>query len=443
MTQSASSAGSLTQFEALPRSAAHTAAYERAAALMPGATTNSLMQPQGLEFVIERGEGAYVIDIDGHRRLDFMLGAGPLVLGHAHPRIVEAIAKQSAKGTHYFGLAQRAIDLAQRISRHVPSAEMVRFAGSGTEATMHAIRLARAVTGREAFIKFDGAWHGHSDLAAWSMESSPTQIPTPYPESAGMQRGVKEDLVVLPYNDAAAVRELLRANPKRFAALICEPAQRALSPKPGFLETLREECTKAGVVLIFDEVVTGFRLAPGGAQEKYGVVPDLTTLGKALSGGLPLAALAGKRELMEHMTPGTDPSTFSFHCGTFNGSPLAIECAHTTLDIMIDEGGIVELGKLGEFARERVGAVFKDLGVTAQITGVGPMFHFYFTDEEVTDQAIARRSNLALGQDIHRRMYAAGIYKQAAKNYLSIVHTADHIDAYCDVLRWATSVSIK
>ncbi|VTU45866.1 Glutamate-1-semialdehyde 2,1-aminomutase (plasmid) [Variovorax sp. SRS16] len=430
-------------YATLKRSSSHTAAYERAARLLPGGTTNSLMQPAGLEFVIERGEGAYVIDMDGHRRLDFMLGAGPLVLGHAHPRIVETIAQQAARGTHYFGLAQRAVELAERIARHVPSAEMVRFAGSGTEATMHAIRLARAVTGREGFVKFDGAWHGHSDLAAWSMESSPTQIPTPYAESAGIQRGVSDDLVVLRYNDAAAVRELLRAHPQRFAAIICEPAQRALSPQPGFLETLREECTKAGVVLIFDEVVTGFRIAPGGAQEKYGVVPDLTTLGKALSGGLPLAALVGKRWLMEHLTPGSDPSMFSFHCGTFNGSPLAIECAHTTMDIMIDEGGIETLGKLGDLAREKVGAVFKDLGLTAQITGVGPMFHYYFTEEEVIDQTVARRSNIALGNAIHRHMYAAGIYRQAAKTYLCLVHTPDHLDEYCSVLRWAAATSLR
>ncbi|QRF63425.1 aspartate aminotransferase family protein (plasmid) [Variovorax paradoxus] len=420
----------------------HTAAYERAAVLLPGGTTNSLTQPPGLEFVIDRAEGVHVIDLDGNKRLDFMLGAGPLVLGHAHPRIVAAISKQAARGTHYFGLADRAVDLAARISKYVPSAEMVRFAGSGTEATMHAIRLARAVTGRSGYIKFDGAWHGHSDLASWSMESSPTQ-PTPYAESAGIQHGVGDDLVVLPYNDAAAVKQLLEKHPTRFAALICEPAQRALAPEPGFLETLREECTKAGVVLIFDEVVTGFRLAPGGAQELYGVVPDLTTLGKALSGGLPLAALVGKRWVMEHLTPGSDPATFSFHCGTFNGSPMAVETAHTTMDILVEEGGIQQLEEIGNFARESVSSVFRDLGLKAQITGIGPMFHYYFTEEKVTNQAIARRANNKLGGEIFRRMYSAGIYRQAAKNYLSVVHTHDHIAQYCDILKWAASGALR
>lgn len=427
----------------LRRSPAHTELFARAARVIPGATTNSLTQPAGAEFVIERGEGAYLIDADGHRRLDFMLGAGPLVLGHAHPRILDAIARQAQKGTHYFGLSRRPIELAERIVEHVPSAEMVRFTSSGSEATMHALRLARAVTGRQGFIKFDGAWHGHHDLASWSMESSPTDIPTPYPASAGMQRGVADDLVVLPYNDAEYVKRVLREEPSRFAAVICEPAQRALTPVPGFLETLREECDRTGTALIFDEVVTGFRLAPGGAQEKYGVTPDLTTLGKALSGGLPLSALVGKRSFMEHLTPGSDAAKFSFHCGTFNGSPLAVECAHATMDIMTREGGIARLAELGELARERVAAVFKDLKVDAQVTGGGgPLFGFYFTKEPVINQAQARRSNLKLLDAIHRRMYAAGIYKQATKNYLAIVHTVGHIEEFCSVLRWATLESV-
>lgn len=424
------------------RSARHDDAVARAAAVLPGATTNSLTQPEGLEFVIERGEGAYVFDIDGNKRLDFMLGAGPLVLGHAHPRLVETITQQAAKGTHYFGLANRAIDLAERIVRYVPSAEMVRFTGSGTETTMHAIRLARAVTGRKAIVKFDGAWHGHHDLAAWSMESSPTSV-TPYPESAGMQDGVLNDLVVLPYNDAEAVKSLLEQNPTRFAAIICEPAQRALTPLPGFLETLREVCDKTGTVLIFDEVVTGFRLAPGGAQEFYGVTPDLTALGKAMSGGLPLAALTGKRQLMEHLTPGSDPETFSFHCGTFNGFPIAIETAHTTMDVLIEEKGISRLAELGEYGRAQADRVFKDLGVIAQITGVGPMLHYYFIDEAVTNQTIARRANSALANKVHRLIYSAGIYKQPAKTYLSLAHTEEHIDEFCDVLSWATQAALK
>jgi glutamate-1-semialdehyde 2,1-aminomutase len=420
------------------RSDKQTERIEAAYRAIPGGTTNSLTPPEGLEFLIERGDGPYVFDIDGRRYLDFMLGAGPLILGHAHPRIVDTINRKVTGGTQYFGLSGRAVDLAERIIKYVPCAEMVRFTSSGTEATMHALRLARAVTGRAGIIKFDGAWHGHHDLAVWSMELSPTQIPKPYPVSAGMQRGIEDDLVILPYNDAAAVREMFRASPGRFAAVICEPAQRTLAPVPGFLETLREECDLAGTVLIFDEVVSGFRLAPGGAQEKYSVTPDLTALGKALSGGLPLSAIVGKRKLMEHMTPGSDPKKFDFHCGTYNGHPLAIECSHTTIDILVNEGGLEYLGNLGAATRELLRRSFHDLKLAAAITGDGPLFHFYFTEEPVNDHAAVRRSNLALSDKIHRQMYGAGIYKQFGKGYLSTVHSQAHVDHFISVLEWAT-----
>ena len=200
-----------------------------------------MLPPEGIEFLIERGEGKYVYDTDGRRFLDFMLGAEPLILGHAHPRIVKTIASQAAKGTQYFGLSQRAVDLAERFTRYIPSAEMVRYTSSGTEATFHALRLARAVTGRKRIIKFDGAWHGHHDLAVWSMQLSPTKIPEPYPISAGTQDGVREDLIALPFNDTQRFRSCMNEHGHHIAAVICEPVQRTISPVPGFLDALREE----------------------------------------------------------------------------------------------------------------------------------------------------------------------------------------------------------
>jgi glutamate-1-semialdehyde 2,1-aminomutase len=419
------------------RSSGQSEYIRRSQELIPGGSTNSLLAPEGIEFLIDRGEGPYVYDIDGRRFLDFMLGAGPLILGHAHPRIVATIEAQAKRGTQYFGLAQRAVDLAERFVRYVPSAEMVRYTSSGSEATFHALRLARAVTGRQAFIKFDGAWHGHHDLAVWSMELSPTKIPEPYPVSAGIQVGVKDQIVVLPFNDAERFRACMREHRNRFAAVICEPMQRTLEPLPGFLEALREECTAAGTILIFDEVVTGFRLAPGGAQQTYGVTPDLTTLGKALSGGVPLSALVGKRSLMEHLDPRSDAATYSFHCGTYNGNAIGIECAHTTLDLLVEEGGLEELRRLGETARERLKRLFSDLKIKAAITGAGPVFHFYLTEEPVNDHAAVRRSNLKLSDAVHRKIYEAGIYKQFSKGYLSLVHSRDHVDALCDALSWS------
>lgn len=405
--------------------------------LIPGGSTNSLLPPEGIEFLIDYGEGAYVYDVDGRRYLDFMLGAGPLVLGHSHPRIVETIAKQARRGTQFFGLADRAVSLAERLVSHIPSAEMVRYTSSGSEATFHSLRLARAVTGRRKFIKFDGAWHGHHDLAVFSFELSPTQVPTPYAISRGIQEGIKDDVLVLPFNDAKMLKEIMAAHAYEFAAVICEPMQRTIKPVPGFLETLREECDRYKTVLIFDEVVTGMRLAPGGAQEKYGVTPDLTTVGKAMGGGMPISAIVGRREFMQHLDPNSRADQYSFHCGTFNGHPLGIECSHTTLDVLIEEGGINQISALGDYAREKMRETFKKLGVTAQITGDGPVFHFYFTDEPVNDHAAVRRSNIALSDAIHRKIYENGIYKNFSKAYVSVAHNEDHIDQLADALSWS------
>lgn len=419
------------------RSAIHSDRVQAAYRAIPGASTNSLVQPEGLEFLIDRGEGAYVYDIDGRRYLDFMIGAGPMVLGHAHPRIVETIRLQAARGSQFFNMAERAVALAERIIDIVPSAKMVRFASSGSEATFHALRLARAVTGRQMFIKFDGAWHGHHDLAVWSMEMSPTNIPEPYAISKGIQDGVRESLRVLPYNDIAAFRAMMAAHPGAFAAVIAEPMQRTLTPQPGFLEALREECDRWGTVLIFDEVVSGFRVAPGGAQERWGVTPHLSCFGKALGGGLPLAAIAGQRDLMMHLDPRSLADSYSFHCGTHNGHPLAIECAHTSLDLLVDEGGIAQISELGDYARDRLAAMFAERRVPVQITGAGPIFHFYFSEEPIHDHAAVRRSNVALCDAIHMKLLEGGIYKNFSKAYLSTAHTRDHVDELVDMIGWA------
>ncbi|MBM3541744.1 MAG: aminotransferase class III-fold pyridoxal phosphate-dependent enzyme, partial [Alphaproteobacteria bacterium] len=341
--------------------------------------------PAGLEYLIDGGEGVHMYDVDGRRYLDFIIGAGALILGHAHPRLVETIRRQAPKGSHHFALRRRTVELAERLVRYVPCADMVRFCSSGTEATFHAIRLSRAVTGRWGVVKFDGAWHGHHDFGAVSLEHSPTKIPEPYPVSAGIEPAILQDMVVLPFNDLQTIRDVLRKDPGRFACVICEPMHRTIRPVPGFLETLRAECDRAGTILVFDEVVSGFRLAPGGAQEKYGVTPDLTTLGKALSSGTPVSALVGKRAVMEHMTPGSDPRHYDFHCGTLNGFALGIECAHTTLDILIEEGGIARLGQLGEHARERVGRTLTDHRVDFAMAGDGPLFQHYFTKGPIRD----------------------------------------------------------
>jgi glutamate-1-semialdehyde 2,1-aminomutase len=295
------------------------------------------------------------------------------------------------------------------------------------------------VTGRLGVIKFDGAWHGHHDFGAVSLEHSPTVIPKPYPVSAGIEPAILDDMVVLPFNDANAVRETLRGASGRFACVICEPMHRTIKPEPGFLETLREECTRAGAILVFDEIVSGFRLAPGGAQEKYGVVPDLTTLGKALAGGMPVAAVVGRRAVMDHMTPGSDPRHYDFHCGTLNGFALGIECAHATLDVLVEGGGIGTLAKLGEYAREKVSRTLADRRVDFVMAGDGPIFQPYYTRGPVRDHRDVRASDLKFNAQVHRHMYAAGIYLLPNKSYLCVQHETAHVDHYAQVLAWAVT----
>ncbi len=429
----------MESFEPRPNrlSADHSDLIRRSQNTLPGGTTTSVVPPKGLEFIVDHGDGAYLYDVDGRRYLDFFLGAGPLVLGHAHPRIVAAIRDNAHKGTHHFGLHKRTLELAERLVKYVPSAEMVRFTASGSEATFHALRLARAATGRAGIIKFDGAYHGHHDLAVWSYEQTPTQVPAPTAESRGIQPGVAENIAVLPFNDIGAIRETLRDHPDRFAAVICEPHQRALPPLPGFLEALREECDRAGTVLIFDEIVTGFRLAPGGGQELYGVVPDLTTLGKAMTGGMPMSALVGKRNVMEHLDPASQPEKFAFHCGTYNGYHLASECAHATLDVLVEEGGLTRLWELGALARERLEKAFVDAGEPVCMSGQGPMFHPYFTDGPVHNNADIRASNLDKSAAFHCKLLEGGVYKEFVKGYVALPHTEADMDEFAAVARWA------
>jgi glutamate-1-semialdehyde 2,1-aminomutase len=401
----------------------------RARELFPGGTTNTAVFPPGQELLVERGEGPWLYVSGDRRFLDFALGGGSLVLGHAHPRIIDAIERSARLGTQHFALTTRAVELAERIVQLVPSAEMVRFTASGSEATFHALRLARAATGRSGILKFDGGYHGHHDLAVWSFEHGDGAIPYPLPtpESAGVPPRNESEVAVVPFNDVAAVSALVSAEPTRFAAVICEPFQRALPPRPGFLEALRELCDRTSTVLIFDEIVTGFRFGPGGAQERYGVVPDLTALGKALAGGLPLAALVGREELMRHLGPDVPTDQRSFHCGTFNGYLLGVEAAHTTLDVLEEEDGYARLEELSQLAAQALERALSDSGVPAVVTRGGGLFQPYLTTAPVQSASDVRRSDVARLRAYHDALLQAGVYKLLAKGYVSLAHDESHI----------------
>ena len=411
-----------------PRSTAQSELVRRARVVIPGGTSNSGVMPPDSAFIVERGEGADLIDVDGRRIADFVLGGGPLVLGHGHPRIVEAVARAMAAGGHHFAPHRRAVELAERITELVPSAEMVRFTASGSEATFHALRLARAVTGRAGIVKFDGGYHGHHDLGSWSFEWTPSAPPTPTPESAGIQAGLADDIVALPFNDAETVRALLESEPSRFAAVILEPVQRAIPATSGFLRSVRDACSRTGTVLIFDEIVTGFRCAPGGAQESMGVVPDLTTLGKALGGGVPIAALVGRRSLMEQLDPSLGREARSFHCGTFNGYLLGVESAHATLELLVDEGGIAELDALSRRAGDALRRAFADAGVPAVVLDGCGLFQHYFGEGPIQRASDVRATDHAALVRWHHELLAQGVYKLEAKGYVSLVHEDRHFE---------------
>jgi glutamate-1-semialdehyde 2,1-aminomutase len=422
---------------AAPRGHAQDALLRRAGAVFPGATTNSLHLAPDVAFVAERGEGAELVDVEGRRILDMALGGGALVLGHAHPAIRAAVTEALADGGHHYVLQRRTIELAERIVDLVPSAEMVRFTASGSEATLHALRLARAVTGRDGILKFDGAYHGHHDLAAWSFEWTPSSPPEPTAESAGIQAGVEHDLVVLPFNDPQAIRDRLAAEPDRFAAVIIEPIQRAIPASVEFLSAAREACDQTGTVLIYDEIVTGFRAAPGGYQQVAGVWPDLTALGKALGGGVPIAALVGRRRLMEYLSPDMPPGARSFHCGTFNGYQLGAEAAHVTLDILVDGGGIERLDALSRQAGDAMRRAFRDAGLPVQVLDGHGLFQPYLTDRPVVNAADVRASDRRRLFRFHELLLEAGVFKLPAKGYVSLAHGTGEIERLEEASRWA------
>ncbi|HEX2924566.1 MAG TPA: aminotransferase class III-fold pyridoxal phosphate-dependent enzyme, partial [Chloroflexota bacterium] len=283
------------------RSYTHEALFDRASRLMPGGTLGMFGLPPDLAIIPAYGRGAKLYDVDGNEYVDYLLGSGPLILGHAHPAVVEAVQQQAARASTFYYVNEPALELAELIVSAVPCADKVRFCSSGNEATFFAMRLARAHTGREKVLKFEGGFHGVHDYAIhniWSTGAS--QSPEPRVESAGVPRGARETVLVAPFNDVEATAAVIEANYRDLAAVILEPFQRSYPPRPGFLPFLREITSKYGIQLIFDEVITGFRFAWGGAQEYYGVVPDLACLGKIIGGGYPLSAVVGREEVMAH-----------------------------------------------------------------------------------------------------------------------------------------------
>lgn len=352
---------------------------------LPGGLLGGNTLADDARFVFHHAEGARFWDVSGNEYVDYCIGSGSLILGHAHPAIQRALLAQIPKGTHYFAfLNEPALEVAQRITRHSPCVERVRFTTSGSEATFHAMRMARAFTGRDKILKFEGGYHGNHDYAQLSTApKSVADFPTPVPDTAGIPKAVQDLVLIAPYNNLAATRQIVAANANDLAAIIVEPIQRIISPQPGFLEGLRKLTQEFGCLLIFDEVVTGWRLALGGAQEHYGVVPDLAAFAKILGGGLPVGAVGGRADIMDQCDPAQKGKPgYVYQNGTLYGNPLGAAAALATLTEMEKPGVFDQLFRRGEDMRAGLRKIVSRHGLDAVVIGYGPMWHVLFGGSE-------------------------------------------------------------
>lgn len=410
--------------------------FEQAQAYIPGGVNSPVRAFRavgGTPVFFDKAQGAYIYDVEGKRYIDYVLSWGPMILGHAHPEVIAAVAEKIQSGLSFGAPTPIESEVAEEICTLVPSMDMVRMVSSGTEATMSALRLARGYTGRDKIIKFEGCYHGHSDSLL--VKAGSGALTMGVPSSPGVPDDLAQHTLTLTYNDPDSVAETFAACGEQIACVIVEPVagnMNCIPPEPGFLECLREQCNKYGAVLIFDEVMTGFRVSLGGAQAAFNIEPDLTCLGKVVGGGMPVGAFGGKREIMEHISP-LGPV---YQAGTLSGNPVAMTAGLITLKLIQTEGFYDQLSEKVSYLMTGLRALAKDRSIPLTTNHAGSMFGFFFSEEEkISNYSQVMACNDGQFKAFFHEMIKAGVYLAPASYeaaFMSIAHSQEDLDNTLD-----------
>ena len=400
--------------------------------VFPAGSLGEYNLPRELSIVLNRGKGARVYDTTGKEFIDLTMGWGTVILGHGHRKVSEAVKRQAELGSNFSYVSDPALELAEEVVRAVPCAQKIRFCASGTEATMYAVQFARAFTGREKIVKFEGAYHGANEFGTLSL--FPQQLlnyPTPNPTSTGVTKATCNEVLIAPYNDLEMTSRIIAEHSQEIAAVIVEPLHRCTAPVEGFLEGLRDITRKQDILLIFDEVMTGFRLAYGGAQDYYGVIPDLAALGKALGGGYPVGAVVGRADILDLCNEANlGQERYVWFASTLGGNPVTAAAALATLEELRNSGTYKHLFAVGKKLRSGFRSILSELGIAAQVLGDGPLCALSFTGEKVVDYRTAFRSDRAKEREFKLGLFRNGIFLNplSTKFYLSTAHGDEEID---------------
>ena len=408
------------------KSSLETELLRRASSVLPQSNLGNI----NYEMIIKKGLRGHVWDESGNEYIDYLLGSGPMVVGHSHPKVIESVLNQLDNGTTFFATNEKAIQLAEEIVKAVPCAEKVRFFSTGSEATLYAMRTARAYTRKDKILKFEGGFHGMNDYALMSMApKSLLDFPQAERDSAGIPKSIENEMLIAPFNDIETTSKIIESNKDVIGGVIVEPFQRLIPPKPGFLQGLREITEYHSIPLIFDEIVTGFRFAYGGAQEYYDVTPDICTLGKAVAGGFPLTAIAGKEEFMNHYDANKVSSdAFLTQIGTLSGNPIAAAAGLATLELLREPNTYESWFAKGSNLMNALQRLADDAEIPAKVVGEPVLFDIFFTESEVYDYRTSQKSDSNILNKFNELLLGEGVLKGSTKFYISTSHTNEDID---------------